>query len=120
MEKPRNGTCEQCRFCAKDEIAPDDMGAYDAQCHWPAVTEPIIDHGNCWCSHFEPPEGRVCGTCEWWRDVYCDIQVPEKRARMQHDTCAAWRWKGGVVHTNTAEHNSYGPLDERIRPLPQE
>jgi hypothetical protein len=64
-------------------------------------TEPIPSKNT--CGEWEPPEGRVCGTCEWWANPatnekarYCLTRPIGPTAQLHGwaDTCPAWRWTG--------------------------
>jgi len=118
MENPRNGTCPECRFRVVGEDPPPElnMDRTDLCRRFPLqvvrgklfmgeshVTSCVFPECSpCGCGEFEPPEGRVCGTCGWWEyQISCDAEgwadcyIKPGEEKHSCNTCPAWRWNGG-------------------------
>ena len=112
MDKPRNGTCGECRWWDRDDGAPEN--SYGVCRRYPPVRWRYTNYpktGPDWhgCGEFEPPEGRVCGTCDLYgkgvanpSELPFDLRAPfdwcpliECPTHVYH-TCPAWRWNGGA------------------------
>lgn len=90
LRKPKNGDCKSCRWFEKDTTAQFD------RCY--ALPKGTTTRPFRVCSYFEPPEGKVCGTCEHRISMMegdaspdCDIDgIPHSA----YYTCLSWRWGG--------------------------
>lgn len=114
MERPNWGTCGEtykCKCGCRWFIAFDDQ---DDTCALNPRTRFEGPHarGHAFspalavdtCSHWEPPEGRVCGNCEHHHGFgYVDGVAGTTCAMNSHgigipthelQTCNAWRWRG--------------------------
>jgi len=105
MDKPRSGTCPDCRwsYYLSDEDRDAVKGTVlDAEgfCRRAPYNPPAGINQVSLCGEFEPPEGRVCGTCECYASgPYCELVAVHhdhngEADRDPRDTCNAWRWKG--------------------------
>ena len=97
MDRPNWGTCAGCRWFEPCSGCGD-QDCFGDCAHAPQelrLSMPPINH---YCSEWEPPEGRVCGNCEWPEAVpnrstivFC-VGKSEQMPKLW--TCPAWRWSG--------------------------